>query len=662
MTILEGDLRLLASTVMLDTPEGGGPPSATVIQDGKQNGIFPDITSIARATGDVAMRKVFADVHTLNTDSAMDMNAIIEEPPEDPLVAITMMAGGTTFDRRTDARARLEAYSQRGSEISGYLLENHVTGLRSIQILQRPSSPLFPIGVPLFLVYLEGQAGQRVQPVRPTRVTYEERTATVQQNNQATDFQVRVATVDIESPLLYDFPGSPPSRYFTPEANKTRIRASVASDAGRYFGVSALSAAATMGSMHLQVQSIYSQLVPSGRAETPAIDQLPAGRPTVVLATAPRRVELTVPPHTQRIRIGDANRGYAYTTMLRPLPEPGTVRVDYLVMGVWYSLLDDGQGKLVAEGINGAVGVVNYLTGSVQVTLADYPDLRSALIISWASRTQFVNRSGTAIFRAPEFALQLEHAPVKAATLTLQWESDGVLKTATANAAGVLSGDATGELNHASGKLFWRPLAMPDPGGEFQLSYQWAEMVEKSVPGITPDAGGFATIALDHVPAAGSVSVRWITVRSVSASSGSSSGGTAAQKSSTSTTTNVYYPPPPPAPAPAPGAAPSPNDTVFTRPPVKTTRVNAHQGNMSASGERQYGMFPVGTDASGKDVFVAVPPTAGSSGSGGGTATLGWGYAVPDGSGVVWTPAELAAGAITLNGITYRTWSAHLGA
>ena len=51
---------------------------------------------------------------------------------------------------------------------------------------------------------------------------------------------------------------------------------------------------------------------------------------------------------------------------------------------------------------------------------------------------------------------------------------------------------------------------MIDAGGQFAIDYEFASIVEKSVS-VTPDAGGFATITLDTVPAAVSVSVGWIT-------------------------------------------------------------------------------------------------------------------------------------------------------
>ena len=51
MAIADGDIKILASKVMDDVPEGGGGPTGNVIEWGKSNQIFDDITRVARAGG-----------------------------------------------------------------------------------------------------------------------------------------------------------------------------------------------------------------------------------------------------------------------------------------------------------------------------------------------------------------------------------------------------------------------------------------------------------------------------------------------------------------------------------------------------------------------------------------------------------------------------------
>ena len=81
MPILTGDIKLVASQVMDDVPEGGGAPTATVITDGTSNAIFPDISELDRAGGRVNLRKLHVSVQTMDTDTYMGSNIIVSEPP-----------------------------------------------------------------------------------------------------------------------------------------------------------------------------------------------------------------------------------------------------------------------------------------------------------------------------------------------------------------------------------------------------------------------------------------------------------------------------------------------------------------------------------------------------------------------------------------------------
>ena len=101
MTILSSDIKLLASKVMDDVPEGGGGPTGTVIPDGASNAIFGDVTEVARAGGAVHIRQMHLAVQTANTDRFMDANLIVSRPPNDANVSVTL-AACAPFALRTD--------------------------------------------------------------------------------------------------------------------------------------------------------------------------------------------------------------------------------------------------------------------------------------------------------------------------------------------------------------------------------------------------------------------------------------------------------------------------------------------------------------------------------------------------------------------------------
>ncbi len=261
----------------------------------------------------------------------------------------------------------------------------------------------------------------------------------------------------------------------------------------------------------------------------------------------------------------------------------------------------------------------------MSVSLPDLPDVGSSLIFQWGEASAFVNRSSATGWRLPEHAMRLPHQGIKPGSLVIKWTSGGVLRTATDNGQGDLQGAATGEINYASAALLLRPQFMIDAGGQFAIEYDYAVVINKNVA-VTLDAGGYASITLDTVPAPGTVSVGWITVRNLSASSGASSGGTSASKNGGSGKFS-YLPQVPPAPA-----------------PVITSRVPLSDGSTTG----KY-MAQGGTRASGGSVYIEVGATSSPTGNH---------YVPPDVDGVVWTDAEYTAGVKSIGGVEYRRWGA----
>lgn len=519
MTILAGDIKLLASRVMTDDPEGGGGPTGTVIPDGGSNGIWNDVSELDRANGDVSIRQLHLAVRTANTDTYLGAQVIVSKPPNDPNVSITL-AQCAPFARRTAIANAIESYLIQSSEWPGYLLENHVVGQNSIQIFQRPGMATPAIGRTLVLVYNEDQPTERRQYIRVNRVEVQSRTFSYAVNGGFVDYVADVVICELSDDLRYAFPGSPPDRAFARAAGRTVLRDTTVADAATYYGATTLTAVGTLGAAAIKVASVYTQLVPSARTETVALDLRPAAVRSMVLAEAPRRVEVAAAPHTRRIKIGQENRRRAYTDLLQPLPAPGTVVISYMALGNWYTVVDDGAGAFTGPG----AGQIIYTSGSLAITLQEMPDVGSSVIIQWGERVGYTNRSGGVTFRKPEFDIVLEHDEVKPGTLVATWLSGGVTKTATDNGTGGLAGDATGQILYTTGRLRIRPAAMPDPGGEFQIAFEYSETELETFSGLTPDGSGFVNMTLAQVPTPGTMAVLWLTTRTVSATEGSNSG------------------------------------------------------------------------------------------------------------------------------------------
>lgn len=528
MTILSGDIKLLASKVMDDVPNGGGGPTGNVIPDGESNAIFGDVTERARAGGSVSIRQLHLAVQTDNTSAFMDPSIIVSTPPNDANVSITL-AKCDTFALRTAIANTVENYLIQSTEWGGYLLENHVAGQRSIQLFQRPGAPTPTIGRTLVLVSDEGKPGQIIQFVRVTKVDVEVRTFTYNTSGSYIEYKADVVACELTDALRSNFAGSPPSRSYLREAAKTVVRDTSVADAAQFFGVTPLSALAHVGDSLLRVASVYTQLVPSARTEVVALDQIPAGVRTITLATTPRQVDVAVAAHTQRIKVGQENRGFSFVAMLKPLPAPGTIVISYMALGNWYSIYDDGKGGFEGSG----VGQVIYSTGSLSMTFPSMPDAGSSIIVQWGESVGYTNRSNmTLSLRVPEYCFMLEEPGVVPGSIEITWESGGSVRHATDDGAGLITGSAvSGYVDYPSGTVLLRTIYLPNPGAVLNIAYTVDNVITENHAGLTPDAGGFITVPFAQQPAAGTVQIEWATARNVSNTSGGQETTTSAVKS-----------------------------------------------------------------------------------------------------------------------------------
>lgn len=282
MPIQEQNIKLVKSSVMLDVREGGGPPSANVIVDAQSNAIFDDISELARAGGNVSMRKTHVVVQTADTDGFFGTNVIIAEPPKDPRVSVTLFSTGDTFDTRLSAQTKVEAYLNKGPEWPGFLYENHIAGQRVIQLFQRPEEILPNVGQTLVLIEAEDLPTIKQQYVRAVNVSSVIRMFYDEKSGK--DYPAAIVSVEISDVLRYDMRGTAPNREFQRDKDgtkgggqpypggATKTRDTVVADAGAYVGVVPLVNAAAVGDFTVNAQSIYTQLVPSAQTETPIAD------------------------------------------------------------------------------------------------------------------------------------------------------------------------------------------------------------------------------------------------------------------------------------------------------------------------------------------------------------------------------------------------------
>lgn len=586
MSILSGDVKLVASSGMSDAPESGGAPSPNAIQDAVSNAMFPDISELDRSGGRVNLRKVFASVQTTTTDTFLGSNVIVAEPPQDPRVSVSLFSTGNVFDTRAQAQTRIEAYLNKGSEWAGYLLENHIAGQRVIQLFQRTSDVAPNVGQTLVLTQDEGLSTQKEQYVRATVVSTVTRTFTDLNGN---DYKANVVTVSLSDALRYDFAGSPASRFFTRIATATKTRDTVVADAGSYVGVVPLTQAAATGDFTVKASSIYTQLVPSAQTETPIAFAPPyaaAGLPvpgaaavsytaahawntatnfylpggclpgslsivtdglTVVddagiLKTSSGSVgtidyangilainagsmsnskavtytpaaQVLRAPQSSEVPVTPETRSQSYVGTVYPIPQPGTLSINYMAQGRWYVLSDSGSGILKGLDASYGAGTFNKATGAFVVTLGALPDVGSSLILTWNVPTQETQQPSADLKASQTIALSPPAGKlVQPGSLSVSWTYSGA-KTASAAVSGVLTGDATGSVNPAKATFEFAPNVLPAVGTQLTVAYTAGPKQEDSFAHPSRDGNGKVPVTASIgaiVP--GSLELEWNTL------------------------------------------------------------------------------------------------------------------------------------------------------
>lgn len=504
MAIVETDLVFLTSERMDDTPAGGGRMTGTVIPDGQENNLFPDVAPTDRVFGRVRMRKVFAANRSDNVDLFLGAHALLAARPSDPAVNITLFAPGSWTDTRSDARDYIERYLTRGGYWPALLYGNHLMGQMVLQLVLFPNAEVPNVGQTLVLIQDEGELTEVEQYVRVTRVTPTTRTFV----DTYGDFQRVVAVVEISDALRVDFEGTEPSRY-TATAARTRLRDTVASAAARYYGASVLTEAANSAGNILHVASLYAPLVPNVQTEIPVLDAPPVSGVEIEVSGGARTTTISLIAHTAVAAVTHATQSLNYVQLLLPKPAAGTLVISYRVQGRWYTLNDDGAGRMEGAG----AGSVNYATGSVLVTLQALPDINSKIVFSWGGSVHAVAADlNSHVFAVPGWSLALAH-PALPDSVVITWTANNVLQRVIDNGHGALIGDGRGYIRYALGQLAFVPTVLPDPGATPQITYvSGLPTIELFTP--TPNPAGLVEMTVAVPPIVpGTVAVEWLTQR-----------------------------------------------------------------------------------------------------------------------------------------------------
>jgi hypothetical protein len=501
MAIQQGDIALVKSQVMLDTSNGGGAPTGSIIQNGASNSIFPDISELDRAGGRVSVRKVFPSVRAPGTDGYYGVNVIVSEPPADPNVAVTLFSTGDVFDRRDAAVKRMQSYLARGSVWSGYLFGNHIAGQMNVTLIQKVEVELPSVGQTMMLSGQIGNVETQVDYFRIVSVASNVRTFSDAQG----DFQRKIVVLGISLELSADYKGFDAQRYDNDydTRNATRVLNTIVADAAHYYGVTRLAQTANANDYVIKGKSVYTQLVPSSRVEEPLVDVRPNQRSAALAAAGSS--------------ITDSISGYLTTTQSLYIGGgivPGSLSVERDSIK-----LTDSGGILVASGQT--VGTVDYSNGILALStnvfgggvgthVVKYTPAASITVV-----TDSYSQPVTAENNRRSWTMTIDPPPARG-SLVVSYRALGRWYVLTDDGSGALRGTdssfGAGSVNFVTGGASVTLGALPDVRSK--VLWQWApiQTVRTATDAVLPldqRLKAFIKLPADTVIAPGSLTVSW---------------------------------------------------------------------------------------------------------------------------------------------------------
>lgn len=117
MPVTAADLKFFAAANMLDTPDGGGPRSANLVQNGVNNNVFPDPSATDRSVGRVHISKVYPSVTNADLAALLGASGVLNAVPTDPAVSVVLFRYGGALTTREQALAAFRLGA--GSPIPG---------------------------------------------------------------------------------------------------------------------------------------------------------------------------------------------------------------------------------------------------------------------------------------------------------------------------------------------------------------------------------------------------------------------------------------------------------------------------------------------------------------------------------------------------------------
>ncbi|WP_151800741.1 hypothetical protein [Acinetobacter junii] len=187
------------------------------------------------------------------------------------------------------------------------------------------------------------------------------------------------------------------------------------------------------------------------------------------------------------------NQGTNWTGVLVPIPAPGALSISFMSQGKFYTLKDNGTGRLVGANESIGSGSINYTTGTWLLTTGALPDVGTPILLQWGSPITTFARADLSVAPAG-VDFQLFHNGI--VSLTATWLLNGETKTATVNSSGQFTGDATGFMTFNTGKGRLIPNKLPQKNTVFTLTYNYGDGKTQTLNNINPDSNQKLTFTI----------------------------------------------------------------------------------------------------------------------------------------------------------------------
>ena len=504
MAITRDDVKLKAPERLTDFEDGGGFMTSNEIVDGEVNNLFPDISRVNRTAGNVSLRKLFAHIDTDNVDPYLGGHAILVDGPDDPNVFLTLFNTDSESDERADAKNRIESYLAQSIPFGIFALGTQLEGSSVIVCMGRPGNYTVPELGQALVIGSEDFDGQEVLFQQFARVQEVEIETGLTWTDLDGEFEYHRLTVTISDALLQDFAGfAEPQRApsYTATNPITVIRDTRVANAARYYGLAALATEAETNDTALDMETIFSQLVPSNTQENALTDEVPGG----VVSTVVPASESTVTDSQGGISGTSGEVSVVYT---KQAIAPGSLTLGW---GAGASWEDQGDGTLKRNGV--AAGTIDYAAGMVS-------------FVASISSTQTVTMTYTPAARVTENA-QTQHivieeqnrgfnytltlGPIPApGSLSVSYKTLGKWYTLTDNGKGELRSDGAGvgSINFATGTVLITLAREPDVGT--RIIFTWGTPAhyvirDTDAASVVPET----VIEAGEPIAAGTLSISW---------------------------------------------------------------------------------------------------------------------------------------------------------